>query len=229
MSDINKEDKPNNKSSHLGFDRNEDRGRMSDPKLQEIHDQLYREKEEPQEKDSPIPLLLIFLFGLLIFWAGFYLAKYSGGFKGDVFNPEAPGGIAVAKPPAPFDPLVQGKKSYVRTCQACHQADGKGLPGVYPPLAGSPWLLSSEERAIKILIKGMSGKIEVEGETFNGNMPPVGDWKDRDIAAVLTYERQAWGNNAGPISEDLVKKVREDIKDRAKPWTPQEILAQDPL
>lgn len=229
MSDIDKEKKINNKGSHSEFDQNEDKGRFPDSALQEIHDQLYREKEEPEEKDSPIPLLLIFLFGLLIFWSGFYLAKYSGNFKGDVFNPEAAAGTQIAKPPAPFDPLVQGKKSFMRTCQACHQADGKGLPGTYPPLVGSPWLLNSEERPIKILIKGMSGPIEVEGASFNSNMPPVGDWKDRDIAAVLTYVRQAWGNDAGPISEELVKKVREDIKDRMKPWTPDEILAQHPL
>lgn len=229
MSD-NKEDKLNHKKgSHFEFDQKEDVGRMPDPELQAIHDQLFREKEEPEEKDSPIPLLLLFLFGILIFWSGFYLARYSGGFKGDVFNPELQGGVAQAKPPAPFDPLVQGKKSFVRTCQACHQVDGKGLPGVYPPLAGSAWLLTSEERPIKILIKGMSGPIEVEGASFNNNMPPVGDWKDRDIAAVLTYARQAWGNSAGPISEELVKKVREEIKDQMKPWKPEEILAQHPL
>lgn len=136
------------------------------------------------------------------------------------------GGVKVI---APFDPLVQGKKLFSRTCQQCHQADGKGIPGVYPTLVGSDWLLNSEERPIKILIKGMSGPAVIEGVAFNGNMPPVGDWKDRDIAAVLTYVRQAWGNEGGAIAEELVVKVREEIKGQTKPWTPDQILTMHPL
>lgn len=228
MSDINKED-PFDKDKHSHPEFEKDLSHLSDQDLQKIHAQLYREKGEPEENYVPISLFLLFLCGLLVFWGGFYLAKYSGGFSGNVFDINAQAGAAKAKIAAPFDPLVQGKKNFARTCQVCHQADGKGLPGVYPPLAGSDWLLNSEERPIKILIKGMSGTAVVEGASFNGNMPPVGDWKDRDIAAVLTYVRQAWGNSAGPISEELVKKVREEIKDRTKPWTPDEILALHPL
>lgn len=226
MSDINKEDKsPKCDHSNLDHGFSVDRELYTDEKLQ----QIAREKGEPEELNTPIPLFLLLVCGLLLFFGGFYFSKYSGGFRGDVFDPNWHPGGGVAKVAAPFDPLVQGKKLFSRTCQQCHQGDGKGIPGVYPTLVGSPWLLNSDERPIKILIKGMSGPAVIEGVAYNGNMPPVGDWKDRDIAAVLTYARQAWGNTAEPIAEELVSKVREEIKGQTKQWTPDEILKMHPL
>lgn len=224
MSDINKEDK-SHKADHSYSGFSVDKERYSDEQLKQVS----REQDEPQELDTPIPLFILLVCALLIFFGGFYFARYSGGFRGDVFDPTwQPGGTA-KKEAAPFDPLVQGKKLFGRTCQQCHQSDGKGIPGVYPPLAGSEWLLNSEERPVKILIKGMSGHAVIEGTSYNGNMPPVGDWKDRDIAAVLTYARQAWGNEGGPIAEELVTKVREEIKGQTKPWAPDKILEMHPL
>ena len=230
MSDFDKEDKrkvakKSEHEEHFEFEES----LMSDNELQRVHAQLFREKAEPSEKMEPVPLFILFLIGALLFFGGFYLAKYSGGFRGDVFDPNWTGGAKIEAKKVDLDPMVVGKKLFTRTCQQCHQADGKGLPGVYPPLAGSEWLLGSDTRPIKILIKGMSGPITVEGHDFNGNMPPVGDWRDFSIAAVLTYVRQQWGNDAGPISEELVAQVREQIKDRTKPWTGPEILAEDPL
>lgn len=206
----------------------EDKSPWSDDYLEDVHYQLMREKAEPQEQFSPMPLFLMFLFGILLFWGGFYLAHYSGDFRPDVFDPNWTPGAVIAEA-KPFDPIDRGKKLFKRTCQQCHQEDGKGLPGVYPPLVNSPWLLNGEERAIKILLKGMSGPVTVLGKNFNGNMPPVGDWKDRDIAAVLTFVRQNWGHTADPISEEKVAEVREAIKDRNKPWTGPEILKLHPL
>lgn len=205
-----------------------DEGLYSDEDLQKIHSQLLREKVEPSEKDSPVPIFVIFLFAILFFWGGFYLSTYSGDFRADVFDPEWKGGVKEGAEEV-FDPLVKGKKLYARQCQQCHQADGMGLPGVYPPLVNSPWLLTSEERPVKILLKGISGPINVMGKDFNGNMPEISEWKDRDIAAVLTFVRQNWTNKAGPISEELVAKVREEIKDRTKPWTSGELLKAHPL
>ena len=230
MSDFDKDDKQTiGNKSELEKHFEHDESLMSDSELQRLHAQLYREKSEPTEKMAPVPLFILFLIGSLLFFGGFYLAKYSGGFRGDVFDPNWTPGVGAEVKEVVFDPMVMGKKLFTRTCQQCHQADGNGLPGVYPPLAGSQWLLNSEVRPIKILIKGMSGPVTVEGHDFNGNMPPVGDWSDRSIAAVLTYVRQQWGNDAGPISAELVAEVREKIKDRTKPWTGPEILAEDPL
>jgi mono/diheme cytochrome c family protein len=90
-------------------------------------------------------------------------------------------------------------------------------------LAASPWVLGSEDRLAHLLILGMSGPLTVLDHSYNGNMPPVGMWKDRDIAAVLTYVRQEWGNNAPPITEETVAKARQSIGSRSSPWSPAEI------
>lgn len=218
-----KKDIDNKKKS---FDQDE--AGYSDQYLQEIHAQLMREQAEPSEQMTPVPLLVMLICGLLLFWGGFYIARYSGSFKGDVFNPEwAPGGGKVAE--VAFNPIAHGKKLFAKTCQQCHQVDGKGLPGVYPPLLDSPWLLNNEERPVKILLMGLQGPITVEGNKFDGNMPEVGYWKDRDIAAVLTFVRQNWGNSAGPISEELVAKVRKELGDRKNPWSGPELLKEHPL
>ncbi len=193
-----------------------------DEAMQEVHAQLMREKEEPREGFSPVPVFFIFLFGALMFWGGIYIAKYSGGFRADVFDPAwAPQKAASAV--AAFDPLKQGKKLYARTCQQCHQANGQGIPGVYPMLAQSPWVLTSDERLAHLLILGMSGPLKVLDHEYNGNMPPVGMWKDVDIAAVLTYIRQEWDNQAPAVSEETIKKARQDIGKRSTPWTPAEL------
>lgn len=206
----------------------QEKAKYSDEYLQELHAQLMREQGEPSEQMRPIPLVVMLICGLLLFWGGFYMAKFSANFKGDVFNPEwAPGGTQVAE--VAFDPIAQGKKLFGKTCQQCHQIDGHGLPGVYPPLVGSEWLLGDDVRPVKILLMGIQGPITVEGNKFDGNMPTVGYWKDRDIAAVLTFVRQNWGNSASPISEELVAKVRKELGDRKAPWSAQELLKEHPL
>ncbi|HCR37358.1 MAG TPA: cytochrome C, partial [Opitutae bacterium] len=92
-----------------------------------------------------------------------------------------------------------------------------------------PWVVGDEERLIKILLLGMSGPIEVKGESYNGNMPTVGMWSDREIAAVLTFVRYSWGNEASPIAEEKVTEVRASLGDRKTPWTPDELLKFHPM
>jgi mono/diheme cytochrome c family protein len=204
-----------------------ERAAYLDETMQDVHSQLMREKEEPREGFSPVPIFFIFLFGALMFWGGIYIAKFSGGFRSDVFDPDwMP--TKTTEAVVAFDPLKQGKKLYAKTCQQCHQADGKGIPGVYPHLVQSSWVLGREDRLAHLLILGMSGPLEVDGQHFNGNMPPVGMWKDRDIAAVLTYIRQEWGNVAPAVSEDAVVAARKDIGKRSSPWNPAEILKAFP-
>lgn len=199
-----------------------------DDAMQMVHTQLMREKEEPREGFSPVPVFFIFLFGALMFFGGVYITRFSGGFRPDVFDPAwAPTKTESAA--VAFDPLKQGKKLFARTCQQCHQANGKGVPGVYPVLAGSPWVLGREDRLANLLILGMSGPLVVLDHNYNGNMPTVGMWKDRDIAAVLTYVRQEWGNNAPPVSEATVTEARKSIGTRSKPWSPEEIERLFPL
>ena len=105
-----------------------------------------------------------------------------------------------------------GKEVYDAVCLACHMADGSGVPGMHPPLANTEWVTGDKERLIKIVLQGMSGKIEVNGKTYNSIMPPNSHLTDRQIANVLSYVRSSFGNDASPVSPDEVKEVRKSIQ-----------------
>jgi mono/diheme cytochrome c family protein len=120
--------------------------------------------------------------------------------------------------------LPDGKQVFSTTCAACHQVSGEGVPGVYPPLAGSEWVTGDEAKVVRILLHGVTGPIEVAGETFNGMMPPWGGTlKDEDIAAVLTYVRSTWGNTGAPITAAKVASIRAATTSRTTPWTAAEL------
>lgn len=103
-----------------------------------------------------------------------------------------------------------GKDVYDAVCLACHMADGSGVPGMHPPLSETDWVTGDKERLIEIVLNGMSGEIEVKGETYNSIMPPNSHLTDKQIADVLTYIRTNFGNDAGEITPQEVAKVREE-------------------
>ena len=102
--------------------------------------------------------------------------------------------------------MEKGKRIYTQLCFACHQAEGQGLPGVFPPLAGSDWLMADKKRAIVSLIGGLSGPVIVNKQTYNGVMPPS-MLSDEQIASVLTFVRNSWGNSGDVVTVEEVKKV----------------------
>jgi mono/diheme cytochrome c family protein len=129
---------------------------------------------------------------------------------------------AAARPQA--DPMVIGKRVFTQNCIVCHQQTGLGVPGQFPPLAGSEWVLSQDwhgdNHIVKIVLHGFQGAVTVKGQQFNNVMAPWGKvLKDEQIAAVLTYVRNEWGNKAPPITKDFVAKIREQTKDRTEPWS----------
>ncbi|MDI9404066.1 MAG: c-type cytochrome [Limnohabitans sp.] len=115
-----------------------------------------------------------------------------------------------------------GKRLY-SNCMSCHQANGRGLPPVYPPLRGSEIVLGEPSTLAKILLHGLEGKIEVDGQTYNQVMPAAPLRTDEEIAAVLSYVRSAWGNSAGAIDAAMVAKVREETKGRNRSMTAREL------
>jgi len=102
--------------------------------------------------------------------------------------------------------IEKGKRIYAQACFACHMAEGQGLAGVFPPLAKSDYLMADTPRAIRGIIKGQSGEMTVNGVKYNGVMPPV-LLTDEQIAHVLTYVRNAWGNSGDIVTVEEVKKV----------------------
>lgn len=102
-----------------------------------------------------------------------------------------------------------GGKVYRTNCSSCHQADGTGIEGTFPKLAGNPVVTGDPKRVIHIVKYGLMGKIDVAGETFNGIMPVwATQLSDADIASVVTYIRGSWGNEAGPVSEADVAAIK---------------------
>jgi len=102
--------------------------------------------------------------------------------------------------------VVSGEDVYKRTCIACHQANGDGVSGAFPPLAKSDYL-ANKDASIKQVLKGSSGDIVVNGKTFNNVMPPQ-PLSDEEIAAVLTYVYGNFGNPGGTVTPDEVKAMR---------------------
>lgn len=119
-----------------------------------------------------------------------------------------------------------GAKTYATYCSACHQANGQGVAGMFPPVAGSEWVTGDAATLIRILLHGVEGKIEVAGETYAGHMPPWGGAiKDPEMAALATYLRSSWGNKAEPVSTATVAELRKAHASRKKPWTAPELKA----
>jgi mono/diheme cytochrome c family protein len=108
----------------------------------------------------------------------------------------------------PKSPVPIGKKTYDMVCGACHQADGNGVPGMNPPLSKTEWVLGDKARLINVVLKGLTEPIEINEESYNAIMPAQDYLSDVEIANVLTYIRNNFGNKASAISADEVKAQR---------------------
>ena len=113
--------------------------------------------------------------------------------------------------------MKAGESTYQTVCLACHQADGKGLPGAFPPLAGSDYLLGDKDRAVGVVVRGLEGEVVVNGVKFNSVMPAMTQLSDQEIADALTYAMNSWGNQGGAVNVAKVAAVR--AKAAAEPKT----------
>ncbi|MDT7828642.1 PQQ-dependent sugar dehydrogenase [Pricia sp. S334] len=104
--------------------------------------------------------------------------------------------------------LVGGAQLYQKYCSACHQMNGRGASGRFPPLTNTDWVAGDKERLIKIVLNGMEGSLVIDGEVYNGVMPQHSFLSDREIAEVLTYIRSSFGNEASEVKMSEVQKVK---------------------
>lgn len=207
-----------------------DRARASDDQLLNAHEAAVAPVGDDKARYPLRPLIMLFVTSGFILFAATYLNRYAGDYAPTVFNENAkPTSGAQAAPAA--DPVALGKRLFMSggACFTCHQPTGLGIPGVYPPLAGSEWVVGPEDRAIRIVLTGLKGQITVKGQNFNAaQMPAFGpngfNWSDEKISQVLTYVRQEWGNKAPPITADKVTAIRTAIGDH-KEWTADELQA----
>jgi mono/diheme cytochrome c family protein len=125
--------------------------------------------------------------------------------------------------------VEQGKAVYMQTCFACHQPTGLGLPGAFPPLAGTEYTTGDARRMIAIVLKGVNPPLKVKDMTYAVPMPPP-DMQfpilkdDSKVAAVINYVRNSFGNtDEKGVTPELVAAVRKEFIDRTTPWTEAEL------
>lgn len=184
----------------------------------EIHPQQARENPEPQEGSNPMPWFVILLTALLLAFGVLYIARSAitnAATWGDGRSAAELQGPA----PAAAGAVVDGAAVFASRCVACHQATGAGLPGVFPPLAGSEWVAAKEATLAALVLHGVNGTLTVKGSTYNGAMPAFGgQLQDAELAAVLTHIRSQWGNTAAAVSADTVASVRKETAARSEPF-----------
>jgi mono/diheme cytochrome c family protein len=107
-----------------------------------------------------------------------------------------------------------GKAIFKKYCLTCHQANGSGVPGMFPPLGSGSWISKNPDELVPLILKGLKGEIEVNGESYKSAMPPQTKITDQELALVLTYVRSNFGNHFDSVTPDKVKKVREGLEEK---------------
>lgn len=186
---------------------------------------LMPDAAEPKAGAAPVPVWLIILLFLLLYWGMVHFDKRSAWGNAQVYIPyQSTAELQLYQPPSGGASLERGRAVYENVCGLCHNNDGAGKPGQAPPVAGSDWVVGSAERLIRIPLAGLSGPLMVNGQEWNLAMPAMGAaLSDEDLAAVLTYMRQSWGNKAPEITPDDVKKVRDLLGNRTQPYSAAEL------
>jgi len=201
-----------------------------EPDVERLHRAIVREPSDPEEGREPVPWWLWVAAVVAIFWAGWYVGRYGGTFdtrthvalrRGDEVV------TAVARTQdstVAVNPVQAGQDIYTRRCAVCHQPNGQGMAGAFPPLVGSELVTGPPETVVRVILHGLQGPVVVAGQTYNGAMPAWGNQlDDSDIAAVATYIRQWAPNAAPPVDTALVAKLRAADASRTQPWTAEEL------
>ncbi|MGY1488156.1 c-type cytochrome [Methylobacillus pratensis] len=220
---MNRKHSSPSRQAHAGKNTNSQRS-MQDQR----GDQIIYETPEPFEDMVSGPLWFYLLVGVALVAGSFYLGRHMGSLDTRAHNGflHAPASQD-AQPAFAQASAVSGAAIYTSRCVSCHQASGQGVPGAFPPLVKSHYVLGDPEILLRIVLQGLQGEVQVEGQTYNGLMPPWQDQlSDEEVAAVASHIRsELGGNSADKVDAALVKHVREASKDRQKPWTVQELEA----
>lgn len=207
----------------------QDPSAIGDDQLLAAHEKLLGHQPDEKAHYRLLPLIMLFCFSGLVLFAATYLNRYAGHFDASIFDETqlpSKGGVVEA----PINPVELGSRLFHQggACVSCHQATGLGLPGAFPPLAGSEWVNGPQNRVVSIVLYGLQGTVHVKGMTFGAAaMPAFGpsgfNWSNEQIAAVLSFVRQEWGNKSPGISPDTVATIREKDGNRGA-WAEADLL-----
>ena len=222
-------DQPHEHAPRQGMDYDETQ------QVRDTHAAIVREKVEPRVGREPLPLWLIAIYGLAVFFGGAYLGRYAGNFSGDGLDylggaprvaTRGPAGGA-AEQPTELTPAEKGAKIYSANCATCHQANGLGVAGQYPPLVDTDIVNGGARRHVMIVLKGLQGPVTVKGQHYGSAV--MQPWEktltDEKIADVVTYERSAWGNKGSAVTKEGVAALRKELAGRTESYTEPDILA----
>jgi mono/diheme cytochrome c family protein len=192
---------------------------------QQENESYARENAEPVERNNPVPWLLGLVAACLCVWGvSYFLLDQSLEpaaalpSKSAATTAQGPAAAAMPQAPAPAAVAADGAQIFASRCASCHQATGAGLPGVFPPLAGSEWVNGDASKVAEILLLGINGPITVKGATFHGVMPAFGhQLSDAEIAAVASHVRASFGNKSPAVTADVVKAERAKLGNRSAP------------
>ncbi|CAM5794916.1 c-type cytochrome [Ottowia pentelensis] len=182
-----------------------------------LEDAQRRESEDPEEAVRPMPVVVLLIAVVMALWGVVYIL-YSEPLDNSRFGDQRT--LAELSGPAPgaAGGKVDGAAIFAAQCVACHQATGKGLPGVFPPLDGSEWVHGEPRILANILLHGITGEIEVEGQKFNGQMPSFHQLSDAELAAVASHIRSSWSNKSEAIEASVFEAERKAGASRTTPF-----------
>ena len=194
---------------------------FSDEEIVKSHVELSKNKHQPTKNFLIAPLVFVFVFGCLIFVCSIQLAHTTNSFQLHPpvevveLSPEEKEALRLERK------ISSGEKIFAGRCASCHQANGLGIEGQFPPLANSEWVAADPAVITSIILKGLKGEIVVDGKTYGTsaavNMAAV-PISDREIANVSTYVRQAWGNTSSEVTEDFVSELRAEQSSQQDQW-----------
>jgi mono/diheme cytochrome c family protein len=173
-----------------------------------------------------MPIWIIMITLVLLFLGAVYFDHHSAWFNQQVYSPYTSSEqLQASQPKSRGAASARGKQVYDTVCGICHGTDGLGKPGQAPPLAGSEWVITKGfDRLARIPLAGLNGPMQVNGKDWNLAMAPMGAaLSDADLAAVLTYIRVSWGNQAGEVTADGVKSVRTALGARPQALTGEQL------
>jgi mono/diheme cytochrome c family protein len=202
--------------------------------LDRLHAAAKREKADVPPGSQPVPMWVMFLAMIAAVAGGGQLGVMTGGFDFETTNPFAMSRPVDPRPSSGVEgeggdafavAMKKGAGSYA-VCGGCHQGNGMGLAGQFPPLAGSEWVTGGTERLIRVVQHGLVGAITVKGTPYNtpGGMQGFGGAMSAgDFANLLTYIRNTWGNEAPMVTKEMVEAVRAAEASRTTQWTQAEL------
>jgi len=187
--------------------------------------------KEHRAASRPVPVWMIVFSIILVFWGMIYFDQHSGWCSPVVYIPyHSYKEVDDHNPHLEGPDIRNGREVFNRICSLCHGMDGSGKPGQAPPLAGSEWVnAAGVERLARIPILGLSGPIDVHGEQyeFASGMTAVAATRemmsDKDLADILSYIRQAWGNKASEVTAQQVAEIRDGLGNRTGQATAKQL------